>query len=116
MVDLSSYDLKQLQSFRKRIEKEIERRTAIDRKKALEEVRAFAKARGISLRELAEKDKPSKGAPAARNTPRKRHVAKIKIKYRHPNQHDLTWSGRGRKPKWVAECEAAGNNLTSLEV
>lgn len=32
------------------------------------------------------------------------------IKYRHPFNHDLTWSGKGRQPKWVEH--ALTNDLT----
>ena len=28
-------------------------------------------------------------------------TSKVKVKYRHPENPELEWTGRGRKPKWV---------------
>lgn len=36
--------------------------------------------------------------------------------YRHPANPSLTWSGKGRKPTWVAEYEATGGSLESFKV
>lgn len=39
------------------------------------------------------------------------------IKYRHPDDPKLTWSGRGPKPKWLkALLEQPDSNLDSFEV
>lgn len=35
-------------------------------------------------------------------------------KYRHPDNPALTWSGRGRKPNWLAAEEAAGRALSEF--
>lgn len=37
-------------------------------------------------------------------------------KYQHPENTDLQWTGRGRKPKWVEHCLAEGRTLTDLEI
>ncbi len=37
------------------------------------------------------------------------------VRYRHPEKADLVWSGKGKKPKWVADWIAAGKPLTELE-
>ena len=29
-------------------------------------------------------------------------------KYRHPDDASLTWTGRGKSPKWLSELESAG--------
>jgi DNA-binding protein H-NS len=116
MVDLSQYDVQKLRAFQKQIEKEIAHRVIVDKKKALEEVRAFAKARGISLSELAAADRPAKkgAAETVGATTRKRRAAGIK--YRHPDQRELTWTGRGRKPKWLVKWETEGKPLDALAV
>ena len=36
--------------------------------------------------------------------------------YRHPDQHELTWSGTGAKPKWLRELIKAGSSLADFEV
>lgn len=34
--------------------------------------------------------------------------SKAPAKYRHPENPTLTWSGRGRKPRWLVDAEASG--------
>ena len=36
-------------------------------------------------------------------------------KYRHPENPDLTWSGRGRRPAWIREAVGAGRALSDFE-
>jgi len=40
----------------------------------------------------------------------------IAIKYRHPDNAELEWTGRGRKPKWVEHCLTNGMTLQQLEI
>lgn len=35
-------------------------------------------------------------------------------KYAHPKEPGTTWTGRGRKPKWFADLEAAGTSPESM--
>jgi DNA-binding protein H-NS len=37
-------------------------------------------------------------------------------KYRHPENLDLTWSGRGRRPTWIRDALEAGRQLTDFEI
>ena len=43
-------------------------------------------------------------------------TGKVKVKYRHPENFALEWTGRGRQPKWVAEWMAKGGKMESLAV
>jgi hypothetical protein len=45
-----------------------------------------------------------------------RHRAAIKAEYIHPENPDLCWTGRGRKPKWVENWLAAGGTLDQLRM
>lgn len=38
------------------------------------------------------------------------------VKYRHPANPDLEWSGKGRQPKWVEAYVANGGSMVSLDV
>lgn len=38
-----------------------------------------------------------------------RDKAIVKIKYRHPENPSLTWTGRGKAPKWLVQQEAQGH-------
>lgn len=42
---------------------------------------------------------------------RGRKSAQAIVKYRNPKDPTQTWSGRGRKPKWLVEAEAKGASL-----
>ncbi|MGR3365902.1 MAG: H-NS histone family protein [Sagittula sp.] len=86
----------------KKLEKEVGKaiKTFESRRKA--EARAAAEAaareKGFSLAELAEDLKATKTAP----------------KYRHPENPELTWTGRGRKPSWFIDALAAGTPAEDL--
>ena len=40
--------------------------------------------------------------------------SKVKPKYENPNNTEQTWTGRGRKPKWVEEALLSGADLDDL--
>ena len=42
--------------------------------------------------------------------------AKAEPKYANPANASETWSGRGRKPKWVAEALSKGRTLEQLAI
>ena len=46
----------------------------------------------------------------------KRPTRSVPAKYRNPNDHAETWTGRGRKPKWVKAELEAGNALENFEI
>ncbi len=41
---------------------------------------------------------------------------KRSIKYRNTDNHEETWTGRGRKPTWLVEALAAGRNLEDFAI
>ena len=82
-------DLDQLKKLKKDLEKAIssfEARRLAEARKALE---AKAAELGVSLAEIMG-GKPTKAAKAA-----------VAAKYAHPENASMTWSGRGRKPRWL---------------
>ena len=88
---------------------EIRRREATERKAVVAEMRALATARGFDFEELLAGSTASP-APA-------KHVRKpVPVKFRHPKDSSLTWTGRGRKPTWVVQWLASGQPLTALVV
>lgn len=104
-MDLSSLTLAELRDLQQQIPSELKRREVQEKANILNEVRAFAKARGFALEELVGKEVKIK-VP----------TGKVKVKYRHPENASLEWTGRGRQPKWVAEWLAKGGSLDSLAV
>nr|MBL8410753.1 H-NS histone family protein [Dechloromonas sp.] len=105
-MDLSTLSVLQLRELQQQIPAELKRREAQDKINILNEVRAFAKARGYAIEDLLGKE--AKVKPVA--------ATKVKVKYRHPENAELEWTGRGRKPKWVESWLANGGSLDNLLV
>ncbi|PID49908.1 MAG: histone family protein nucleoid-structuring protein H-NS [Proteobacteria bacterium] len=40
----------------------------------------------------------------------------VAVKYKSPDDPSLTWTGRGRRPRWVDDYVTAGGELEDLEV
>ena len=105
-MDISNLSLPELQSLLEIIPEEITRRKRQEKQRVLQEIEALASASGFSLAELFD---PKSGIP----TKVKKTVA---VKYRHPENSGLEWTGRGRQPKWVAEFLSAGGNIEQLAI
>jgi DNA-binding protein H-NS len=75
-----------------------------ERRAALAAAEKASAAHGFSLSELT-------GASTAAA---RRNKAKSPPKYRNPANPDQTWSGRGRKPGWITEAEAAGRPVSDF--
>lgn len=105
-MDLSTLSVSQLRELQQQIPAEIKRREAQEKVNILNEVRAFAKSRGYAIEDLLGKDVKVKSVTGN----------KVKVKYRHPQNPELEWTGRGRKPKWVEAWLASGSSLDNLLV
>jgi DNA-binding protein H-NS len=101
--ELEALSLGELKKMQKDVAKAIS--TYQDRQKteARAKVEALARELGYSLAELVETETKSS----------RPHVA---AKYRHPENPALTWSGRGRKPRWLAKHINSGKDLSALAV
>jgi DNA-binding protein H-NS len=106
IMDLSNLTVSELRDLQQQIPAEIKRREAQEKINILNEVRAFAKARGYAIEDLITKDAKVK-VPSS---------VKVKVKYRHPENPELEWTGRGRKPKWVEAWVASGSSIDNLLV
>ena len=47
---------------------------------------------------------------------RRRPSGKILPTYRNPNNHAETWTGRGRKPRWLVAALDAGNTVEQCRI
>lgn len=103
-MDISNISLAELKSLLTQIPKEIERREKEEKIKARKEIEAFAAERGFSLSELLG------------DAPAKKERTPVAVKYKHPSDATLAWTGRGRQPKWVVDFLASGGSLTQLAV
>ena len=105
-MDLSTLSVVQLRDLQQQIPAEIKRREAQEKVNVLNELRAFAKTRGYAIEDLLGKETKVKTATGN----------KVKVKYRHPENAELEWTGRGRKPKWVESWVANGGSMDNLLV
>lgn len=105
-MDLSKLSRTELSQLLAAIPAEIQKREKEEKAKALKELEAFAADRGFSLDELLSST-PVKA---------KKEKGTVAVKYRHPKQANLTWTGRGRQPKWIGEFLSQGGSLPELTV
>lgn len=102
-INLDTLSLSELKQLEKSVAKAIT--SFEDRRKA--EARAkvdeLARELGYSFEDLAEAASTRKRSPSV-------------AKYRHPENPELTWSGRGRKPGWISEALGAGKSLEDLAI
>jgi len=104
-VNLKELSIADLLDLQKAIPAELESRQKEERQKLLNEFKEKAKSLGISLDDLV----------GARKKTRTRG-GKVAAKYIHPQDGSMTWSGRGKRPRWVNEWIAAGNSLEQIQV
>ena len=116
-MNLSEFTLPQLQQFRTKIAKEIDKRQAGTKTDLLKRLTKMAKKHGLSLSDVVGASTPTEAK--AKKTDAKPAAGPKELlpaKYRHPNNKDLAWSGRGRRPQWVEQWLANGGALAALEV
>lgn len=97
-------ELEQIQQQIEELQKKAQELQQQKKSAVLEEVRAKIKAYGLTAKEL--------GFGAVEKTEDKRSQP-VPIKYRSGEQ---TWTGRGRKPKWLEVYLANGGELEDIAV
>jgi DNA-binding protein H-NS len=102
-VDLSKLSIEEMEALAKDIETEINTRRLADRERVLEQMRELAASIGTTPEQLFGK--------AGRASVVEKTVV---VKYRHPDNPALTWSGRGKRPLWVVEYLETGRPLQDL--
>lgn len=103
-MDISAIATADLKALLERIPAELKRREKEEKAKARKEIEAIAAAHGFSLDDLLSGVSEPKVKKA------------VAVKYRHPENADLAWTGRGRQPKWVADYLASGGTLEHLMI
>lgn len=107
-MDISKLSVAELKALQEKVAVEIQARKATERQEVLNELKALAEAKGFSLEELIK----AKGAGAKKGTA----VRTVAVKYRHPENPALAWTGRGRQPAWVVEWLKSGKTLDAVAV
>ena len=102
-IDLGSLSLKELKALYTQVSREIEGFVERKKRDAVREIEEVAKSHGFSLGELVDT-----------KTTRKRAAAKPK--YANPANKSETWTGRGRRPRWVEAALKSGKTLEDLSI
>jgi DNA-binding protein H-NS len=102
-IDLNKMSLKELKDLQSQVNKAVLSFEDRRRKEALAEIEEVARAKGFSLSELTGGAVPRKRAPAT-------------AKYANPADKSDTWSGRGRKPRWVEAALKSGKTMADLAI
>ncbi len=92
----------------------IAQKTEGEKRSFIEEVTARAKSLGVSITDLFGKSAPK----PVKKAPRKKRAgvkASPPIKFKGPNPDD-TWTGRGRRPRWLVALEAEGKDRKDYAV
>ena len=101
-IDLNSFSLTELKTLQKDVAKAIDGYEERQRQEARAALEAKARELGFNLSELVD-------------APRRKGARKVNPpKYRHPENGELTWSGRGRRPDWVNAHVNSGGSLDDL--
>jgi DNA-binding protein H-NS len=104
VMDLSDLSVKDLRALEDQVKQEIKKREHEDVVKAREQILAIAQSVGIPLKELIG------------SNVRIKPTAAVAVRYRHPSDASLQWTGRGRQPKWVKDWVESGQALSALRV
>ena len=99
---LAKMNINQLEQTRAHIDVLLAERRSDSRKRLLETMHLEARKAGFDINELFGSAGVKRG--------------KAGIKYRHPKDASLTWSGRGRPSKWLAELVAKGHKREEFAV
>lgn len=118
-MDISSLSLAELRRLQTKVETEIRRRSDTAKKDLLKRMQKLAAEHGMSLTEVIGQESTEKAAPAPKKAaakPAKKAAAKPAsvIKFRHPENAAIGWTGHGRKPQWVIDWLAQGKPLDEL--
>lgn len=108
--NLKSMSIAELYELRNEVAAEIDSRSKEEREKLLREFHDKAKALGVTLEELMS------GLLGKARGSAKPAAKKVAAKYVHPGNSKLTWTGRGKRPRWIADWLESGKSLDDLKV
>lgn len=87
---LDKLNVKELRDLKTRIDAAIASRQSKDRAELKQKMIALAEEAGLTLDDVM-------GGPRRAG----RGKGSVAVKYRHPDDANLTWTGRGRRPRWL---------------
>lgn len=123
MTDLKTLSLRDLKKLQGKIAQELGRRHTASKGVLLKKLEKLARSDGFTLSEVLGELQPASTSPgragkalAGSGKAVVKPAKKVAVKYRHPDDKSLTWTGRGSKPLWVQAYLANGGALEELDV
>lgn len=110
-VNLDGMSVSELKELKTKIDGAIAKRLDADKAAALAKLKEVAAQSGFTLDELV---KSSRGGRSAAPVEKSDKRSAVEPKYAHPENPSVTWTGRGKAPKWVVEYEDGGKNRSDL--
>ncbi|MES2207587.1 MAG: H-NS histone family protein [Pseudomonadota bacterium] len=105
-IDLANLSVSELQNLQKELSNQFKTRQSQNLKEARAAIKEVEARYGFTAEEiLASKKKVS---ASEKNT--------VDAKFRNPENSEETWTGRGKKPKWVETALKAGKNIDDLKI
>lgn len=104
MTEYQNLSERELQAVIENAERALKNKQANKRKEVIAQIKELA----ASIDVIVEIHEPEKKSV--------RKGAKVAVKYRHPDDHSKTWTGRGVAPKWMQELLSAGHNRSEFEI
>jgi DNA-binding protein H-NS len=102
--DLDKMSLEELRTLRADVEAALKSYERRKRTEAIAAARAKAQEHGYRLEDLID-EAPTKGK-RSKSAPR----------YQHPENPEVTWTGRGRRPDWIREGIESGKTLEEFKI
>jgi DNA-binding protein H-NS len=111
-INLEGMSVSDLIALKSEVETAIVRKSEADRAATLVKIKALAAESGYSLDELLKPARAPRSLAVTGEKTDKR--SSVEAKFAHPENASVTWTGRGKAPKWVTEWEASGKSRDGL--
>ena len=105
MNDFSTLSLAELHNLVAQAQRELAERQKQERRHVMAEIRALADSMGLVVN--FQEEEPASGSLRGR---------KVAPKYRNPHNPEETWTGRGLKPRWLAELVEQGRDIDEFRI
>jgi len=113
-IDLESLSDGQLRELMQQVKETTSQRVM----QRLDEYRLLARDAGfeVAIHRIGEEPDRRRRRSSSGEDGADRTKHEVAAKFRNPDNPSETWSGRGRKPKWVEEKLTAGSQLSDLHI
>ena len=103
--DLSHLSLEELAALAENAQRALEDKRKESRKGVIAQIKELADSIGVTV-SITDGEKKVSGLRGSKVAP----------KYRNPHNYDQTWTGRGMKPRWLAELVQQGRHIDEFKV